>query len=113
MSDDPTLPDSPRARRQPSSQTLRLGEVLRPHLLRWAAAKTREERVCAWVDALTAIADDGARRRADLTREVALARGENEQLRQALSLSEEHRQALVRRCQTLQTRLDAVTRGQR
>lgn len=105
--DDPTLPARP-SRRSPSAQTLRLGEALRPHLLRWAAAQTREERVCAWVEALTAIADDGARRRADVERERDLLRGELDQTRQALSLSEEHRRALLRRIDALQARLTAA-----
>lgn len=73
---------------------MRLGDELTPILARWAHAETREERITTWVDVLEAIAADGYRRREDLERENAQLRGELDQTKQALSLSEEHRTAI-------------------
>lgn len=92
--DDPTLPGRIGARRALSVQSMRLGDELRPILARWATAETREERITTWVDVLEAIAADGYRRREDLERENAQLRGELDQTKQALSLSEEHRAAI-------------------
>lgn len=91
---DPTLPGRIGARRTLSVQSVRLGDELRPILARWARAETREDRITAWVDALETIAADGHRRRADIERELAQVRGELDQTKQALSLSEEHRAAI-------------------
>lgn len=89
-----TLPGRIGARRALSVQSVRLGDELQPLLAQWALAETREERVTTWVEVLEAIAADGYRRREDLERENKQLRGELDQTKQALSLSEEHRAAI-------------------